>query len=138
MEYFDYFESTGTIVYDPRGREGSEHKVSEPWWVLLRCEWDIIEYADYWLKKNGIIVNTKSLYGPHISVVRGENIPNKQLWKKHEGRELKFKYRNQYMHNETYWWVFVDCPELEEIRKELGLKPVPEFPFHLTIGRVYS
>ena len=36
----------------------------------------------------------------------------------------------------TYWWLKVTCPELSEIRQELGLSPYPKVDFHLTVGNV--
>jgi len=134
----DWFESTGTLIYDPHGRsEKTQHKVSDPWWALLFCEQGLIDYANYWLTNRGIYLYKHSLYGGHISVIKGEEPPDKNLWKKSQGRKMTFKYSNKYNHNHKYWWIFVECPELSEIRKELGLNPNPPyFPFHLTIGRV--
>ena len=133
----EWFESTGTLIYDPHGRSAkSAHKVSEPWWLLLMCDQEIVNYADYWLKKRGIYSYKYSLYGSHVSVIKGEVPPNRKLWKKYHGKKIKFQYSNQCNDNGKYWWLFVNCPELTKIRVELGLpKDPPYFRFHLTIGR---
>lgn len=134
----NWFKSTGTLIYDPHGRsEKSRHKVSEPWWALLLCDQGIVDYANYWLRQRGVYLYKYSLYGSHISVIKGEKPPNAKLWKKYHRKKVNFKYSNDFRHNHKYWWIFVTCPELGEIRKELGLDPKPPyFGFHLTIGRV--
>lgn len=134
----NWLESTGTLIYDPHGRASdSRDKVSEPWWLLLMCDQGIVDYANYWLRKRGIYLHKYSLYGSHVSVVKGEEPPNKELWKKYHGKKIKFQYSNEYNTNQNYWWTFINCPELSEIRKELGLSPDPPyFRFHLTVGRL--
>jgi len=133
----DWFESTGTLIYDPHGRNVSTaNKVSDPWWLLLMCDNEIIRYADWWLKKQWVYTYGYSLYGSHISVVKGEKPVNKAAWKKYHGKKIKFQYSNAINDNGKHWWHFVKCDELGKIRTELGLpeKP-PFFRYHITVGR---
>ncbi len=133
----NWFKSTGTLIYDPHGRSPkSRRKVSDPWWVLLMCDQDIVNYANYWLRQKSIYTFRHSLYGSHISIVKGEEPPRKDLWKKYHGVKVSFEYSNAINDNGKYWWLFVKCPFFEKIRKELGLPGIPPyFRFHLTVGR---
>ena len=83
------------------------------------------------------------LYPSHISVVRKEEIPNLDLWGKHEGEEVKFLYSPIVQMGKVYFWLNVFCKRLEEIRVELGLpvsspytRPPEGFQkcFHTTIA----
>ena len=101
----DLLESIGTLIYDPHGRASkAQDKVSEPWWLLLMCNQDIVNLANYWLKQRGVYLYKYSLYGSHISVVKGEEPPNKKLWKKYHGQRLKFQYSKEYNYNHKYWF----------------------------------
>ena len=83
------------------------------------------------------------MYPAHISVVRKEVPPNKDVWGKHAGEKIKFLYSPIIHHGEVYWWLNVFCKRLEEIRLELGL-PVDSLytrppdgmkkTFHMTLG----
>ena len=133
----NWFKSTGTLIYEPHGRSPKTwDRVSKPWWLLLMCDQEIVNYADYWLKKQGIYSYRYSLYGSHISVVKGEKPLYEDLWKKYNGVKVSFKYSNAINDNGKYWWLFVKCPFFKVIREELGLpKRPPYFRFHLTVGR---
>lgn len=129
------FKATGTLVYDPVAG-----KAQNPWWVIMECPKDIIEYYHHWITTvEGIKLN-KPLFGAHISVVRGEEPPIefKEKWKQQNGKELAFAYKHEVENNGEYWWLRVRCPALNELRKELGLNAEVEFDFHLTIGRVIN
>jgi hypothetical protein len=137
FEESDWLESKGTLIYDPHGRNAkTRSKVSDPWWLLLMCDNEIIRYANWWLKKRGVYIYGTSLYGSHISVIKGEKPPNKEAWKKYHGKKITFQYSNAINDNGKHWWYFVKCPELTSIRTELGLpaKP-PYFRYHLTVGK---
>jgi len=64
---------------------------------------------------------TRQKYAAHISVVRNEDIPNKQLWKKYEGEEVEYYYDPIIQCGKVYYWLNVFCKRLEEIRLELGM-----------------
>ena len=74
------------------------------------------------------------MWRSHVSIIRGEQPKKEYLWKKHEGRKVEIFYSPDIRMSETYAWIPVRSPELEEIRVELGLKPQPRVAFHLTIG----
>lgn len=123
------WDSTGKLIYDPK-----LSKFFKPWWMILKCDDGIIEYYQHWLKREGheIIVPA---WGAHVSVIRGEEPSNKDAWKRYKDADIAFK-SDGYLHsNEWYWWIKVESPQLEGIRQELGLQPMPEYDFHITIGK---
>ena len=126
------FQAKGNIIYDP-----IVGKAQDPWWIIIECPNDIIHYYQNWIiKEIGTKLN-KPLYGPHISVLRGEEPPQhkKYLWNKYHNEEITFFYEHNAQTNGVHWWLNVYCERLKEIRKELGLKAEIDFDFHLTIGR---
>jgi len=135
----NWFTSTGTIIYDPHARNRSKDKYKnfDFWWVILLCDQGIVDYNNYWLRKKGIHLHTRSLYGSHVSIVKGPNDepPDKTKWKARHRKKIEFEYNNIILDNGNHWWIWARSPEFGAIRKELGLDPVPNVKFHLTIGR---
>jgi len=167
-------KSYGYLKYDPRHIE-TRYK---DWWLILQCSEGIALYYRYWIQKEATwevhsrdwlnkaklnpnldrhwpvtqkgIKLTRSAWGPHVSVVRGEKPLNIKLWKKYDGKKVWFEYDPKYLNtNGKHWWFRVISPELESIRQELGLTPQPEYfhrdsqtqrvnPFHLTIGHMLN
>lgn len=82
--------------------------------------------------------NTRLLMRPawdsHITVIRNEEPPRKEVWERYAGKEVEFEYENSPQTDGNYWWVPVSCQELLNVRTELGLPMNPEFPLHLSIG----
>lgn len=76
-------------------------------------------------------------YPSHITVIRNENFSVN-----FEPKEIKFRYSNYIHNNSVYWWVNVQCPELNEFRKSIGLPewsklcrpPDGSDNFHITVG----
>lgn len=127
------FKTKGKIIYDPVAGNANN-----PWWVIVECPKDIIDYYHHWiLKELGLKIN-KPLFGAHISVIRGEEPPSElqSLWRKHHEQEVEFTYTHDVHSEGTYYWLDVECAELSELRNELGLDPHVQFGFHLTIGRI--
>lgn len=163
------FTAHGKLRYDPRFRNRYD-----PWWALLECNdhdysfyrWITKQNRAYkmhsadWLKMVGLpesdrVWTVDIPYGPvvrpawgtHISVVRGEKPTNPDAWRKYQGKRFKFSYDPQYINtNGRHWWFRTICPELEEIRVELGLTPHPTYVhrytgktrinyMHLTFGK---
>ena len=130
-EYYS-FSSTGVIFYDYNKTE-----ISEPFWGILKCDEEIINYYLWLLLRWGIAVNKGSRSGAHITWNRGEKPPNLSLWGKYEGVEITFRYSNYlWWENGKHVWINVHCPKLDEIRVELGLNPLHRNALHLTIGRL--
>lgn len=131
------FKSHGVLRYSPTTTDGKNRASSHgdpKWWVILDCCPELIAYyRSLVLKLHGIKLQ-KPLWGPHISVVRGDNPPNKEVWAKHTGKVIEFEYESWIVDNGKHWWLEVECPELVALRLELGLPPKPDFDFHITLG----
>ena len=81
-------------------------------------------------------------WGPHISIVRGENLtrPSQQMlahaaagW----GKSFDFAITDPEIHKSPmsgHFFLRVKVPQLEELRVSLGLRPQPPVPWHLTIA----
>ncbi|AEO93378.1 gp116 [Bacillus phage G] len=130
------YKATGKIVFNPVTREGD--MPDKLWWVMVECPHDIIEYYRYWVTKNKNFKISYPLFGSHISIIRNEEPPDefKHLWGKRNGMEVEFTYTPDFETNGNYWWLKVDCPQLDDIREELGLPRKPFFDYHLSIGKL--
>lgn len=125
------FNSSGIFHYDPL--PNSKHY--EPWWGLLKCDDQIVKYYAWLLKRQGVEVDTVSLWGTHISVFKGEVPPNNVNWKKYEDYEVEFNYNHIIrFDNGRHAWIDIYSEDLSAIREELGFPFKPWF--HLTIGRI--
>jgi hypothetical protein len=125
-------KSYGKLVYSPK-----THLASSERWLILSCDDEIsryyrhLFYRDYpWLGKL-----TRPVWGTHISIIRGEKIPNYQLWRLDENKLVDFEYEDGVKDNGEYYWLKVHCPYLAALRTKYGLTPEPRFGFHLTVGR---
>lgn len=127
------FKSNGKIIYDP-----TAGNAKNDWWIIVECPKDILDYYHHWILKEENIKLNKPLFGAHISVVRGEEPPNKELWRKYHEKEISFSYSHDIENKDEYYWLRVSSPELNDIREELGLTRDVEFGFHLTIGRIIN
>jgi len=118
-----WFPSTGVLKYGPGIK------------AALAVDQSISDLYRWFVPKH-IDLNPQR-YPAHVSVVRREK-PNMDFWRKHEGRKINFEYSNEIIWDETYYWLNVRCPVIEEIRAELGLTPYPWWvnSFHVTIGNV--
>jgi len=135
------FEATGKLIYDPHARIKQD-----PWWLILKADEGIIDYYKHWINKEialdfgGInrvpIRFEKTVWGSHISVNRGTKPPKKNLWRKHQGENIKFTYSNRIYR--VHWFFCVDAysKRLEDIREEMGLSRIPPYGYHITIGRI--
>lgn len=168
------FKSFGYLKYDPVSTATKYKK----WWLLLKCDDGLTSYyrwwigkefgykipSSSWLEKAGIepvtsnewlvtqhgVHTTRSAWGSHISVVRGEKPNVERVWKKYENKKIWFEYNPEYMtNNGKHWWIKAISPQLEEIRTEMGLTPQPTYrcwddgtikinPFHITIGHMLN
>lgn len=127
--------STGKLIYSPR-----THLASSERWLVLMCDDEISKYYRHlfykeypWLGKL-----TRPVWGTHISIIRGEKIPNYHLWKLDENKLVNFEYEGGVIDNSEYYWLRVHCPFLARLRTKYGLTPEPKFGFHLTVGRTTS
>jgi len=125
------FKSTGRLAYDPAARIKSE-----PWWLILRTDPEIVNYYQHWLKQNYDLQFEKTVWGSHISVNRGVAPKYKDLWKKYQGEKIEFTYSNSIYRKHWFFCVDAQSERLMEIREELGLSKLPPAGFHITIGRI--
>jgi hypothetical protein len=125
-------KSIGKLVYSPR-----THLASSERWLVVLCDDEISKYYRHmfykeypWLGKL-----TRPVWGAHISIIRGEQIPNFNLWRLDENKLVEFEYEAGVKDNGEYYWLKVTCPYLEDLRSKYGLFKSPKFGFHLTVGR---
>lgn len=125
-------KSIGKLTYSPRSHLGSNNR-----WLVLMCDDEISKYYRYmfytefpWKGKL-----TRPVWGTHISIIRGEKIPNMNLWGIDSHKIIEFEYEGGVMDNGEYYWLKAKCPYLSSLREKYGLRSEPKFGFHLTIGR---
>lgn len=145
------YKSFGYLKYDPV----SENSRFDPWWLALMCPMglalfyqelirkeatktvkaaEVFGFGDWPIQKGNVKVK-KSVWGPHISLVRGEEPKNKKLWGKYDGKKVWFEYTPMVGTNGCHYWLPVFSQDFYDIRIELGLPPETRAPFHFTIGR---
>lgn len=126
------FKSSGKLVYNPK----THLRDSERWLVLMveeelslyyRC---LFRREFFWKPKL-----QRPVWGSHVSIVRGEKIPNVDAWGFAANKTINFEYEPGVSSNGEYYWLKVYCDELAAIRELFGLPREPRFGFHLTIGR---
>lgn len=125
-------KSVGKLIYSPRSHLGSNEK-----WLVLMCDDEISKYyrSLFYTEFPWKGKLTRPVWGTHVSIIRGEKIPNYNLWKLDENKIIDFDYEGGVQDNGEYYWLKVTCPYLEDLRKKYGLSREPRFGFHLTIGR---
>lgn len=125
-------KSVGKLVYSPR-----THLASSDKWLVLMCDDSISQYYRcLWTREypwRGKL--TRPVWGTHVSVIRGEYIPNMKLWGLDANKMVEFEYEGGVIDNKEYYWLKAKCPALSELREKYGLSPEPKFGFHLTVGR---
>lgn len=130
-------KSVGKLVYSPR-----THLASSERWLVVMCDDEISKYYRHLFSKDYPYVNgervgklTRPVWGTHISVIRGERIPNMNLWGIDANKIIEFEYEAGVIDNGEYYWLKAKCPYLSDLREKYGLHKEPRFGFHLTIGR---
>jgi hypothetical protein len=128
----DLLRSAGKLIYSPRS-----HLASSERWLVLMCDDAISEYYRSMFYRQFPYLGklTRPVWGAHISIIRGERVPNSNLWRLDENKIVEFEYEPGVVDNGEYYWLKVHCSRLEEIRMLYGLNSQPNFGFHLTIGR---
>lgn len=127
------FKSIGKLVYSPR-----THLATSDRWLVLLCDDEISLYYRTLFQKEFPYIGKliRPLWGTHISIIRGERVPNYHLWRLDENKLVEFEYEPGVIDNGTYYWLNIKCNYLEELRIKYGLSPYPQFGFHLTIGHI--
>lgn len=125
------FCSSGKLIYDPHARIKQA-----PYWLILKTDEEIIRYYKAMLKQLYDLSFEKTVWGSHISVIRGTPPINKKQWRKYQNEVISFEYTNKVYRAHSFFCVDAYSARLEEIRTELGLAPTPKAGFHITIGRI--
>lgn len=136
-------KSTGIIIYDPSRpgmksgfKQNKNHRTD--WWCVLDIDREITRYLRWHLAKNvpGLVLHNPA-WDAHVSILRGEEPDNnkKHLWKKYHNKKIDFWYSTNVYNSNHFWTVYVYCPFIKEIRKEMN-KPF-DWDLHLTIGRTW-
>lgn len=146
----DMLRGTGMIMYDPY-RPGMKHRTD--WWCVVNVNKELTRYYRWWLEFEKHLHLQPPSWDAHISIVRGEKPRPEYIenWKKYQGERIEFTYthglikvdRSQRTDERAakatsgdYYYIDVECPRIDEIRKELGLRT--GFNYHLTIARSYE
>lgn len=125
------FKSTGRLIYDPYSKLKAVDN-----WLIVKTNYEISRYYQYWLKKNYDLSFDKTEWNTHISVVRGTPPFNRAAWRKYQNQRVGFSYSHEVYRHDWFFCLEVKSPDLEEIRAELGLPRTPYAGFHLTVGRI--
>ena len=131
------FSSTGKLRYSAK-RQSSDQN----WWIVLDCDPEIGRYYRhlYHIGHSRCRKLARPFWGTHITVSRNEQPTNMSVWRAYAGKQVTFQYTGGIENNygperyRSFFWVKVVCPELLEIREELGLTRNPKIDLHLTIG----
>jgi hypothetical protein len=129
----------GTLRYSPELRDGSTARRdggSTRWWLVIDCDPDLgrLLRHQFALGVHRTRIPQPPLWGTHVSVIRGEEPPRKEVWKRRDGEAVELEYTLDVRETEGYLWVPVLCPAAVECRRELGLPGEPSPPMHLTFG----
>jgi len=132
-------EYSGKIIFDPKALADPSGKMFKPWWVIVHLGKDNdfgLFYSWLYERQHGIILQ-RPAFGPHISVVRGEEI-EKDKWESFKSlyhqKDLKFIYEATPRTNGKHVWLRVRCSELNDLREQMGYKREGVWGFHLTLG----
>lgn len=106
-------------------------------WLIGDCDEEIGRYYRWLIKSFRAATSLQApLNGPHITVVAGKYEDNirREYWYRHANKKVEFEYGPELETNGVYYWLPVKSLFLSDIRLELGLFPLPKYPFHLTVG----
>lgn len=129
----------GTLVYDP---DRGAMKKKKDFWLVLQLPMQLVKYYQYFIRTDLHIDIKDPQWGAHVSIVRGEDPPNKQYWKKYDGQKVRIKFNPDVMEvkdkkqSGSFFIIEFDDDFIAHIREELGLQS-KYFRYHITVGRTY-
>lgn len=131
--------SIGTFRFSPELRKGSHTRRdggSTRWWLIIDCDPELGRFLRHLFALGHYRTRTlqQPLWGPHMSVIRGEEPPNANAWGSANGVTVEFEYSPELHETDGYVWSPVECPEALAVREMLGLPRTPEPPLHLSVG----
>lgn len=129
------FKSSGKLVYNPKTHLQSNNNWNK--WLVLMCDEELsIYYRTIFTREYPYLSKLmRPVWGSHISVIRGEKVPNSDIWGIGKDTIIHFEYEPGVQNNKEYYWLKVHCDELGALREAYNLPRQPRFGFHLTIGR---
>lgn len=130
-EWFRH-RSEGAVLFEPKKNKAIGR---QPDWAIMLCDQSIVDFYYWFLKRMGISAVKGTRNGAHVSFIKSEPAPNKELWGTDLG-PVEFWYSNVMRANDRHIWIDVWSPRLNDIRVELGLPAKPLPSFHMTIGRL--
>lgn len=138
---FAQHTTTGTFRYSPTIRGDSTTRRdggSTVWWLILDCDPELGRLLRHFYRKSrcNTVMPQPPLWGTHVSVIHGDEPPDKAHWKRLAGLEVEVEYALDVQVTHDYLWVPAWCPLALEHRAELGLPPEPDPPLHLTFGNL--
>jgi hypothetical protein len=119
------FKSTGTISL-----HGDD-------WAIIDVDPEIGRYYLSQFNRSRTVLAGQIMppkWGPHISVIRGEVVKDKELLKTFDGKKIVFHYSPQVQWDEKHAYLNVSCDEALNMREAVGLPRNPFYDLHLTIG----
>jgi hypothetical protein len=131
--------SFGTLRYSPALRAGVHTRRdggTTRWWLIVDCDPELGRYLRhlYTIAKRRTRTLQAPLWGPHISVIRGEEPHDVRAWGEHDGAAIEFDYDPNARETDGYVWYPVECAAMLDLRERLGLAREPSPALHLTIG----
>jgi hypothetical protein len=138
QESRDWIKTKGVLRYEPkRPRFKKTHKEAT---LIVQLPWDDLDVYYHWhlQKKFGSYLTLqRPMWGKHMTVVRGDEKPRGDSWKKLEGKMIEIEYSPDIKLNWQFWSLPVrPSDELQAIRADLGLKEFHNF--HITVGRQFD
>lgn len=135
--------TSGTFRYSPTIRGESTARRdggSTEWWVILDCDPELGRLLRHFYQQSRFrtVSPQPPLWGTHVSVVRGEEPPDRAKWKARNGVAVELEYVWAVEESRGYLWVPVWCPAANDLRIELGLSAEPNPPMHLTFGNLLA
>ena len=126
------FRSIGKLIYSPRSHLGDASR-----WLVLMADDELCKYycSLFYREFPYFGKLARPVFGAHISVIRGERVPNYNLWRLDENKIIEFEYEPGVNSNGEYYWLKVHCEYLYDLREKYGLHRSPQFGLHLTVGR---
>ncbi len=140
-----YIKGSGKIVYDPY-RAGMKTRTRG--WCILSVDKEITRYYRWWLSYQYHIHLQPPSWDAHVTCIRGEQITDNTIWKKHQGIIVPFDYEHGNIQKfrsgrndpnnvpGDYYVIDVKCDMISQIRQEAGLRTYESY--HLTVGRTYE
>lgn len=135
------FEIKGILDFDPPN-VSKKHERQSSWKkvAIIRFVGDTHLYYEWLLERRFGLIFNAPLRGTHLTVINDivDDNAYSECRARFHGKEICAIYDpTSIMSNERgHWWMEAKCDAAAEIRKSIGLDPIPYFGMHITIGRI--